>query len=165
MGGNLPVKPMKGTTYIKQRIGHQSGYTLIEIMAAMTIMFIGVAAAAVLSLTMASQEEINHRVSRALHLQEGAARLFQLGLSPTEIDAILPNDPAIRNSTSTAPYTKISFAVSSISPTGFGTFEEAVCTMNFGAAPNSGTWTAGTWTGGNNADRTRVVTVVRPTIR
>ena len=133
-------------------------------MAASTLLFTGIAAASVLSLTMASQEETNHRVSRALHLQECASRLFQLGLSGTEIDALLPNDPTIRNSTTTAPFTKISFSVATVTTVGFGTYEEGTCTMNFSPSPATGTWTAGTWTGGNSADRSRVVTVVRPSI-
>ncbi|MCB1096750.1 MAG: hypothetical protein R3F19_25270 [Verrucomicrobiales bacterium] len=142
------------------------GYTLVEVAAASTLLFVGIAAATVLSLTMVSQEEANHRVSRALHLQECAARMFQLGLSGSEIDALLPNDPTIRNSTTTAPFTKISFAVSTVTTAGFGSYEQGTCTMNFSPSPSGvGTRAAGTWTGGNAADRNRVLTVVRPSIR
>ena len=141
------------------------GYTLIEVMVASSLLCGGVAAATALSLTMVSQEEANHRVSRALHLQECAARLFQLGLSGTEIDQLLPNDPTIRNSTTTAPFTKISFAVTTVTTAGYGSYEQGICTMNFSAAPSSTTRTAGTWNGGNAADRNRVLTVVRPSIR
>ncbi|MGK0184603.1 MAG: prepilin-type N-terminal cleavage/methylation domain-containing protein [Verrucomicrobiales bacterium] len=142
------------------------GYTLIEVMVASTLLSVGIAAATVLSLTMASQEDANQRVSRALHLQECAARLFQIGLSGDEIDLLLPNDPTIRNSTTSAPYTKVSFVVTSETAAGFGSFEQGICTMNFSSTASSvGTWTAGTWTGGEAADRTRELTVVRPSIR
>lgn len=141
------------------------GYTLIEVMAASTLLFIGIAAACVLSLTMVSQEESNHRVSRALHLQECAVRLFQLGLDGDQIDALLPNDPTIRKSTTGAPFTKISFVVTSVTTGGYGTVEEGTCTMNFSPSPSTGTHVAGTWSGGNAADRTRVLTAVRPAIR
>lgn len=142
------------------------GYTLIEVMVASTLLFVGVAAATVLSLTMVSQEEANHRVSRALHLQECAAKLFQLGLSGTQIDALLPNDPTIRNSTTSAPYTKISFSVTTVTTAGFGSYEQGVCTMNFTPTPSgNATWTAGTWTGGKATDRSRQLTAVRPSIR
>jgi hypothetical protein len=145
------------------------GYTLVEVAAAATLLFVGVAAATVLSLTMVSQEEANYRVSRALHLQECAARMFQLGLSGTEIDQLLPNDPTIRSSATptTAPYTKITFAVSTVTTAGFGSYEEGICTMNFSPSPSGAgtTRTAGTWTGGSAAGRSRVLTVVRPVLR
>ena len=144
------------------------GYTLIEVAAASSLLFVGIAAATVLSLTMVSQEEANQRVSRALHLQECAARMFQLGLSGVEIDRLLPNDPTIRSPLpTTAPFTKITFAVSTVNSAGFGSYEQGICTMNFSPSPNGAgiTRAAGTWTGGSAADRTRVLTVARPALR
>jgi hypothetical protein len=40
-------------------------------------------------------EEISHRNARVLSLTEGAARLWQLGLSPSQIGTLLPGDPAL----------------------------------------------------------------------
>jgi prepilin-type N-terminal cleavage/methylation domain-containing protein len=148
------------------------GYSLIEVMVASTLLAIGVAAASVISLTMASQEEINHRVSRALHLQEGASRLYQLGLSTQEIDALIPNDPTIRGGTTgtipvSAPYTTLSWAESVITDATYGSFEEGICTMNFraraiGSSP-AGSWSAGADTSATM--RSEVLRVVRPVIR
>ena len=73
----------------------RSGYSLIELMIATGILATGAAAAAALSLVSISQEETSHRLSRAVNVYEGAIRLYQLGLSPSEIEAIIPPEPAV----------------------------------------------------------------------
>lgn len=69
------------------------GYTLVETLVAVSILLMGVTAAASLTLTMSTQEEINARVARNLHWHENAVRLYQLGLAPDEISEIMPPLP------------------------------------------------------------------------
>jgi prepilin-type N-terminal cleavage/methylation domain-containing protein len=75
------------------------GYTLIEVMVAVSILMVGVGAAAHLSLTIRKQEEANANVVRALNCLECAHRLYQLGLTPAEAAAVLPADPQLTLST------------------------------------------------------------------
>lgn len=82
-------------------------YSLVEVMVASAIMMIGVAAACSLSLTMVSQEEGNVRASRALNYFENTMALFQLGLSPAEISAIMPPEPSLVSITFTPNTTAI----------------------------------------------------------
>jgi hypothetical protein len=71
------------------------GYSLIEMALATGILAAGVAAAASLTMSSVRLEEISHRNARVLSLTEGAARLWQLGLSPSQIGTLLPGDPAL----------------------------------------------------------------------
>ena len=79
-----------------------AAYTLVEVLVASGILVMGLAAACMLSLTMGAQEEMNHRIALGLSLQENAARLFQLGVSP----AILPSDPNVVINVTTAQENK-----------------------------------------------------------
>jgi prepilin-type N-terminal cleavage/methylation domain-containing protein len=67
------------------------GFTLVETLAATLIIAIAVTGAAALSTTMNLQEEMSWRTTVGLNLQENAARLWQLGLTPNDIRSILPN--------------------------------------------------------------------------
>ena len=69
---------------------------------AISVLLVGVAAAAQLSLTMRKQEEANANIARALNLLESSHRLFQLGLSTSEVTALLPYDPSVVISSSTS---------------------------------------------------------------
>jgi prepilin-type N-terminal cleavage/methylation domain-containing protein len=79
------------------------GYTLVEVLAATTIIGLGMAAATSLSTTVMIQEEVSWRVSVALNYQENATRLFQLGFNPTagshpaevSISQLMPRNPVI----------------------------------------------------------------------
>lgn len=71
------------------------GYTLVETLVAVSILLLGVAAAASLTLTMSTQEEINARVARSLYWHENAVRLYQLGLAPDDISAVMPPLPEL----------------------------------------------------------------------
>ena len=97
-----------------------AGYTLVEALVAAAILIIAIAAAVTLTLTMTAQEESNHEFSRAINFQEQAARLYQLGLSPTAISQILPPDPVVES---------LSFDVSETSLSGIGTVEGGTCTV------------------------------------
>ena len=65
-------------------------YSLVEVLVAGGILVIGIAGAAMLAHTLLLQEESNGFALRAINAQEQAARLWQLGLSPSTITNILP---------------------------------------------------------------------------
>ncbi len=76
-----------------------NGYTIIEAMVAVSILMLGVAAAAALSMTMVTQEDINARAARAINWQENTLRLYQLGLGTSadvsEIVETMPGLPGL----------------------------------------------------------------------
>jgi hypothetical protein len=67
-----------------------AAYSLVEVLVAGGILAIGIAGAGVLAHTLLLQEESNGFALRAINAQEQAARLWQLGLSPSTITNILP---------------------------------------------------------------------------
>ena len=80
-----------------QRV-RDAAYSLIEVLIASGILLTGIAAVAMMAHTMFLQEEGNGRVTRAINLQEQAATLWQLGLSPDTITNILPERCVASNS-------------------------------------------------------------------
>ncbi len=131
-----------------------AGYSLIEVLVAAGILTMGVAAAAKLSLVMVTQEEISQRVSVTLAHQETAMRLYQLGLTPAEVTALLPDEPQA------ASLTFSSAGVSSSGVSGVSDIEFADTTMVIHSTP-AGAHAAGTWNGGGDtaAPETRTVVV------
>ena len=69
----------------------RSGYTLIEVLTAAIIVGVGMTAAVSMSSTMMLQEELSWRVAVAMNYQENSCRLWQLGLSPNEVRAVMPD--------------------------------------------------------------------------
>jgi len=67
------------------------GYTLIEVLAAASIISIGMTAMVSLSSTLMLQEELANRVSVTRNYQENTVRLWQLGLSTVQITALMPS--------------------------------------------------------------------------
>jgi len=67
-----------------------SGYTLVETLVASGIIMLAVGAAASLSLTTVTQEEISEKAVRAANYLENAAALYQLGFGGSEITNLLP---------------------------------------------------------------------------
>ncbi len=129
----------------------QHGYTIIEVLVASAVLLIGIAASAALALTMAAQEEANSQVARALNIQEQAGKLYQLGLSQDEINAILPPEPNV---------VSLIFSASSATVNGIGTVEVADCQLIF----NAGTpMTAASSV--TPSQRTNDLVLVRPSIR
>jgi prepilin-type N-terminal cleavage/methylation domain-containing protein len=59
-----------------------SGYTLVEILVAMSIIALAIGAASQLSLSQALTEEVNQKEGMALNYAENNARLWQLGVNP-----------------------------------------------------------------------------------
>jgi hypothetical protein len=68
-----------------------AAYTLIEVMAAGTVVAIGATAAVSLTASSALQEEFAHRVAVTRNHQENLLRLWQLGLTPTVSSALMPD--------------------------------------------------------------------------
>lgn len=66
------------------------GYTLIEVLAAAAIISIGATAMVSLSSTLMLQEEFSTRVAITRNYQENMARLWQLGVSPVQVTALMP---------------------------------------------------------------------------
>lgn len=66
------------------------GYTLIEVLAAAAIVSIGTTAMVSLSATVMLQEELAVRVAVTRNYQENMVRLWQLGLSPVQVMAVMP---------------------------------------------------------------------------
>jgi type II secretory pathway pseudopilin PulG len=136
-------------TFPIHREKRSQGYTLVEALVASIILMIGISAAASLSLTMVAQEEINERTGRGLNYLENAASLYQLGLSGTEIAALMPLDPAV---------TSLAATDQTAAVTGLGNMTYGEITVTFDSTSATSTWTAGAWTGGDNST-TRSVTV------
>jgi len=66
-------------------------YSLVEVLIAGAVLAIGVAAAAIMASALMVQGEANGNALQAYNAQEQAARLWQLGLAPTNITNILPH--------------------------------------------------------------------------
>lgn len=90
----------------------QRAYSLIEVLAAGSIIVIALGAALSLGVATVSQEESGNRIARALSIQENAARLFRLGLSPEEIIRLIPQDPYVEELSISAPYAVMAGSVS-----------------------------------------------------
>lgn len=90
----------------------QRAYSLIEVLAASSIILIALGAAISLSIATVSQEESGNRICRGLSIQENAARLFRLGLSPDEIVRLIPSDPCVGDLSISAPYFVMAGSVS-----------------------------------------------------
>ena len=127
------------------------GYTLVETLLAAAVLLVGIAAAATLAMTMTAYEEANASISRSLNYQEQAGRLFQLGLSPDEIQAILPEESTVSS---------LTFTSTNLALTNIGTVEKADCQMIFSAGPPL---TAADQS--SAAVRTNNIVLVRPSIR
>lgn len=130
------------------------GYSLVEVLVAAGLLALGIAAAAMLGMTMISQQEANARVVRALNYQEQASRLYQLGLDPSVITNILPLESGV---------VSLDFATNSVvaattNGTEVGTVNMATCTLVY----DGGSMLI---SGGSAAEQTNETVVVRPSIR
>jgi prepilin-type N-terminal cleavage/methylation domain-containing protein len=109
----------RGATYAGFANRNSRGYSLVEVLVAAAILAFGIAAAAILGVTMVSQQEGAAKVVRALNYQEQAGRLYQLGVSTNQITNILPPETSI---------TSFSFSTSSVTVTNVGTVHLAEMT-------------------------------------
>jgi prepilin-type N-terminal cleavage/methylation domain-containing protein len=139
------------------RLRRRAGYTLAEVLVASALVGLAMGGAVALSATMNMQIETARGTAVALNLQDSAARLWQLGLSASECDAILP---AITDNEKLAR---------AVVPTGtnsvtWGTANTVVLPNSMGSVEEiDSTVTIRNPMGG--ADRTNTIAVYRPTIR
>lgn len=82
------ARPSQKTTAPRRA---RNGYTLIEVLAAASIISIGTTALVSLSSTLMLQEELASRVAITRNYQENTVRLWQLGLSTVQITALMPS--------------------------------------------------------------------------
>ncbi len=104
------------------------GYTLIEVCLASALICVGVGAAASLSMNLDKIEQINQRQARVLALAEGGARLWQLGLDTTTVNALLLSDPAAANTQTSVTFVtvgNVNVANRKSASTNLGVFERA----------------------------------------
>lgn len=132
-----------------------SGYSLIEAFIAAFIIAVAVGAAAIMAHNMNVTQSNDGNLSRAVNLQEQAAKLYALGLSPQSITNILP-EPFTNATNPNFGVYNLLFTTNSTNITGVGTLETATCRILF---------RAGQTFEGTNTYRSNVVTVVRPSIR
>lgn len=132
------------------------GYSLVEVVIAGAVLMMAIAAVTAMALVTVAQQETNVRISQAINYQEQAARLYQLGLSPTTIANILPPEPgavlAFQNSTNGAIG-------------GINGMERIECQVVFQPNLTTSSWSEGHWVGGTTDTRTNSMIVVRPSIR
>jgi type II secretory pathway pseudopilin PulG len=146
---------------LKRAARSTRGYSLVEVLVAGGILALGIGAACVMSLTMATQEEMLHRMARNLNLQENAARMYQLGLNASEItgsNGLLPGSNDLT----------LSFATSNATLAGLGVVPAQTITATIKTTPDDSILptSARGWTGGSRradstqARSTRVVDLV-----
>jgi Tfp pilus assembly protein PilV len=133
----------------------RGGYSLVEVIIAGFLLVIAISGAAILARTIAVNEESNTVVARAINTQEQAARLYALGLSPTQITNILPE--VFTTNTAPAEQTlNLSFATTNTTITNVGVLEAAVSTLIYPVGQNAN---------GVALFRTNIINIVRPSIR
>lgn len=123
----------------------RAGYSLVEVLIAAGLVALGIGAAALLAMTMVSQQDASARVVRALNYQEQAARLYQLGLPVGSITNILPRESGV---------TVTFLSTNSVTNATIGTYHLATCRMVVTTTNFSST-----------ASQTNEVYLVRPSLR
>lgn len=134
----------------------RSGYTLIEALVASGVLLIGVSAASSMSLSLVTQEQINERSVRAFNYLDNAARLYRLGMQPSEIPALLPSESIVNSLT----FVPRQVAVSGLT----GNVQIMRVTMSYHPSGATEASTVGDiqWTGGDSATtRSEFVDVFR----
>lgn len=130
------------------------GYTLVEALVASSVLLVGIGAAASMSLTLVTQEEINENTVRAANYLDNAARLVHLGVPPASVSALLPNEPVVAS---------LSFSQRTINLPEVGSVPATAVTIVYlptGAVAQSRSQVL-EWTGGvEGAERSATVEVV-----
>lgn len=138
----------------------RGAYTLIEALVASGVLLIGVSAACSMSLSLVTQEEINERSIRAFNYLDNAARLYRLGMEPSEIPALLPSEPMVDSLTFVGRKT----AASGIGVSGSTAFPIMRVTMTYHPSGATASYDPDEeqWTGGDkSATRSESLDVLR----
>lgn len=137
-----------------KRLRKPRGYTLIEVLTAAVIVGLAVSAAVSMSTTLVLQEELSWRTTVALNYQENAAKLWQLGLTPFEVNSLMPSTAGNPLLNSILANTGSVTELGTVDSDGLGTLDQATHNLtvnNIGSSP----------TGGSSP----TITVVRPSTR
>lgn len=138
-----------------------NAYTLIEALVGSAVLMIGISAAASLSLSLITQEEINERSVRALNFQDSAAMLIQLGVPSNQIASLLPDEPVVNSITFTPKNLTVTDSGGSAALTLSAQDVTIVYSPNAAAVTNSSSLNE--WTGGQtNVTRTHTITALLP---
>ncbi|MEC5126764.1 type II secretion system protein [Verrucomicrobiales bacterium BCK34] len=146
--------------FFSKRSYRQKGYTLIEALVASGVLLIGVSAACSMSLSLVTQEEINERSVRAFNYLDNAARLYRLGMEPSEIPALLPNEPIVDSIT----FVSRQVSANGMGPTGTASLPIMRITMTYFPSGATAAYDKDVeqWTGGDKAaTRSEHVDVLR----
>ena len=132
------------------------GYTLAEVLVASALIGLAIGGGIRLVATMNTQEKASNDYSVALNIQDNAGRLWQLGLSPAEVNALLPsttNNNDLDGSVVATSNVAVTWSTSSTTtlPSNMGTLETIDCTV-----------TVRHPTGGTN--QTHTIHLCRPTV-
>ena len=105
-------------------------YTLIEVLAASAVVSVSMTAAVSLSSTLMLQEEMGWRVSVARNYQENMARLWQLGLTPATVSALMPQQTSSQLLNEIINGTPLLIEAGTADPGGLGAMQSAVVTTS-----------------------------------
>lgn len=111
---------------------------------AATIIGVAVSASVSMSATMNLQEELSWRISVALNYQENASRLWQFGLTPADVTAIMPGtagNPFLNEVLETGAITSTSVIANSSTLGVMESATNATQVANFNNGPDGSTTT------------------------
>lgn len=108
----------------------KKAYTLIEVLAAASVIAVGMAAAVTLSSTLMIQEELAWRVAVVRNYQENMARVWQMGIGngplAADVRALMP-DPASNDLLAVCFTVNPTInAIGTTNPSGLGSMERAI---------------------------------------
>lgn len=121
----------------------RAGYTLIEILAASTVVAIGMSAMVSLTGTLMLQEEMTWRVAVTRNYQENMGRLWQLGIRPEDVLNLMPSqsDNALLNQIING--TPSIIQTGTTNPSGLGVMQGAAITAAVNISQNPKTESQG----------------------
>jgi hypothetical protein len=106
---------MNAARFSLSRRSARSGYTLVEVIAASGLIATAIGAAAALSMTMATQEELARGKASAIRYGEAVSRLWQLGVDPSTV--LLTQTQSVKDATS---YSAMSWTITPGTPAALG---------------------------------------------
>lgn len=146
---------------IHNHLSRVNAFTLIEALVGSGVLMIGISAAASLSLSLITQEEINERSVRALNFQDSAAMLIQLGVPSNQIASLLPDEPVVNSITFTPKNLTVTDSGGSTALSLSAQDITIVYSPNAATVANSSSLDE--WTGGETSvTRTHTITALLP---
>lgn len=119
------------------------GYTLVEVLAAASVIAVGMAGAVSLYASLIVHEEMSWRVAVTRNYQENMARVWQLGLSPAEVVAIMPAQTANAALNQIIQGTPTIIETGTTNPNNLGTMQTAAVAASVNISQNYLTETQG----------------------